>query len=75
MMTNLEKAMIRLRKKHFREGRAKGRAEGKMEGILEGQRKTAINLLKAGFNIEQVAQSTELPLTEVKQLVKDLVTE
>lgn len=76
MMTNLEKAMIRLRKKHIAEGMEigieKGKEIGRLEGVQEGQRKTAINLLKAGLNIEQVAQSTELPLTEVQQLVKHL---
>lgn len=46
------------------EGEAKGRAEGK----AEGKREVALNLLKLGMNVEQVAAVTELPIAAIAQL-------
>ncbi|BAZ88336.1 Rpn family recombination-promoting nuclease/putative transposase [Dolichospermum compactum] len=46
------------------EGEAKGKAEGKAETT----RKLALNLLRIGMNLEQIAEVTELSLEEVQTL-------
>jgi predicted transposase/invertase (TIGR01784 family) len=50
------------------EGEAKGKAEGKVEGKAETTRKLALNLLRIGMNLEQIAEVTELSLEEVQAL-------
>ncbi|MBS3028177.1 MAG: hypothetical protein HCA25_14130 [Dolichospermum sp. DET50] len=56
----------------LQEGEAKGKAEGKAEGKVEGKaettRKLALNLLRIGMNLEQIAEVTELSLEEVQAL-------
>ena len=46
------------------EGEAKGIAKGKAETT----RKLALNLLRIGINLEQIAEVTELSLEEVQAL-------
>lgn len=54
------------------EGEAKGKAEGKAEGEAKGKaettRKLALNLLRIGMSLEQIAEVTELSLEEVQSL-------
>ena len=54
------------------EGEAKGRAEGLSEGEAKGrteeQRAIAKRLLAAGVSVELVAESTVLPIEQVKEL-------
>jgi predicted transposase/invertase (TIGR01784 family) len=50
------------------EGEAKGEAKGKAEGKAETTRKLALNLLRIGMNLEQIAEVTELSLEEVQAL-------
>ncbi len=54
------------------EGRAKGRAEGRAEGKAEITRKVAINLLRIGMSLEQIAQVTELSLEQVQALQREI---
>ena len=42
-----------------------GEAKGKVEGKAETTRKLALNLLRIGLNLEQIAEVTELSLEEV----------
>ena len=53
-------------------GKQDGYNEGYNEGIDEGIIKTAKNLLKNGFGEEIVATNTELPLSKIKQLKREL---
>jgi predicted transposase/invertase (TIGR01784 family) len=54
------------------EGLAEGKSQGLAEGLAEGEIKTArhiaLNLLRLGMSMEQVAQATELSLEEVQVL-------
>jgi predicted transposase/invertase (TIGR01784 family) len=56
----------------YQEILAEGLAEGKREGLATGKLKTArhiaLNLLRLGMSIDQVAQATELSLEEVQVL-------
>ncbi len=45
-----------------------GEAKGKVEGKAETTRKLALNLLRIGMNLEQIAEVTELSLEEVQAL-------
>ena len=45
---------------------------GKQDGYNEGIIKTAKNFLKNGFGEEIVATNTELPLSKIKQLKREL---
>jgi predicted transposase/invertase (TIGR01784 family) len=49
-------------------GKVKGRAEGMLEGKLEGKVEVALNMLKAGFNVEKVTELTGLSMTLVRML-------
>ncbi|MFM7408351.1 MAG: hypothetical protein ACKO3K_17270 [Cuspidothrix sp.] len=50
------------------EGETKGIAKGKAEGKAETTRKLALNLLRIGMNLEQIAEVTELTIEEVQAL-------
>ena len=50
------------------EGEAKGKAEGKAETT----RKLAINLLRIGMNLEQIAEVTELSVEQVRDLQQEI---
>ncbi len=52
----------------YNQGWIKGAAEGKTEGETEGRKKTAINLLKMGIDMEIITQATGLQKEEIKQL-------
>ena len=49
-------------------GRNEGLAAGRSEGRLEGFLATARNMLKAGFDIHTIAEYTNLPESEIRQL-------
>ncbi len=49
-------------------GEAKGKAEGEAKGKAEVTKKLALNLLRIGMNLEQIAEVTELSLEEVQAL-------
>ena len=66
---NLQTWAEKERQKGRKEGRPEGRKEGRQEGCQEGQRLTAINLVRLGLlTDEQIAQTTGLPLDEVRAL-------
>ena len=46
----------------------KAKAEGKAEGKLEGVLKVAKKMLMKGLGIKEVAEITELPVSEIKHL-------
>lgn len=52
----------------LQEGEAKGKAEGKAETT----RKLALNLLRIGMSLEQIAQVTELSLEQVQALQREI---
>lgn len=50
-----------------------GISQGKILGIDEAKKKTAVRMLKKGkLSVEEVAEYSELAISEVKQLAKDL---
>lgn len=55
-----------------KEGRAEGRAEGRIEGRIEGRaeekRQNALRMKKKGYPIEDIAEITGLPVSEVESL-------
>ena len=51
------------------EGRVQGRAEGRVQGRAEGRVETARNLLQMGFELDKIAQATQLSLDEIKGLM------
>ncbi len=50
------------------EGEAKGKAEGKAETT----RKLALNLLRIGMSLEQIAQVTELSIEQIQVLQEEI---
>jgi predicted transposase/invertase (TIGR01784 family) len=56
----------------LQEGEAKGRAEGRAKGEAKTKRKVAINLLRIGMSLEQIAQVTELSLEQVQALQREI---
>jgi predicted transposase/invertase (TIGR01784 family) len=52
----------------LREGELKGLQRGLRKGLLKGRQEIALNLLKSGMDIEQVAQVTGLKVEQVRQL-------
>jgi len=46
----------------------KGKVEGKTEGELNKSINIAKNLLRKGYDIEEIAEVTELPIEEIKKL-------
>ena len=50
------------------EGRAEGRKEGHAEGLTEGKQEIAKKLLAKGFDIETIAEITELTIEEIEKL-------
>lgn len=50
------------------EGKLEGKAEGKDEGKDEKAREVAVNLLKVGMMVEQVASVTGLSIEQVQQV-------
>jgi predicted transposase/invertase (TIGR01784 family) len=54
------------------EGEAKGKAEGEAKGKAETTRKLAINLLRIGINLEQIAEVTELSVEQVQALQQEI---
>ncbi|MCC5663126.1 hypothetical protein LC653_04030 [Nostoc sp. CHAB 5784] len=53
-------------------GEAKGKAKGKAEGKAETTRKLALNLLRIGMSLEQIAQVTELSIEQVQVLQEEI---
>lgn len=49
------------------EGLAEGRAVGKAEGLAEGKKEVAMQLLRAGFPIEQVSKTSGISVEELKK--------
>jgi predicted transposase/invertase (TIGR01784 family) len=54
------------------EGEAKGEAKGRAEGKAETTRKLAMNLLRIGMNLEQIAEVTELSVEQVRDLQQEI---
>ena len=48
-----------------------GRAEGRVQGRAEGRVETARNLLQMGFELDKIAQATQLSLDEIKGLMAE----
>ena len=60
---------------HIEEATAKGMAQGMAQGMLkgraEGRVETARNLLQMGFELDKIAQATQLSLDEIKGLMAE----
>jgi predicted transposase/invertase (TIGR01784 family) len=52
------------------EAKLEGKAEGKAEGVQEAVRWVAVNMLKMGISLEQVAAATGLTVEQVQKLLK-----
>jgi predicted transposase/invertase (TIGR01784 family) len=46
--------------------------EGRQEGVIEASRRLALNLLRIGMTLEQIAEVTELSIEQVKALQKEV---
>jgi predicted transposase/invertase (TIGR01784 family) len=55
-------------------GIVKGKAEGKAEGKVEATRNLAINLLRIGMSVEQIAEVTELSIEDIQALQQQIQT-
>ncbi|HLO84918.1 MAG TPA: Rpn family recombination-promoting nuclease/putative transposase [Nostocaceae cyanobacterium] len=53
-------------------GEARGKAEGEARGKAEATRKFAVNLLRIGMSLEQIAELTELSIEEVQAIQKEI---
>ena len=49
-----------------------GEAKGEAKGRAETTRKLAINLLRIGMNLEQIAEVTELSVEQVRALQQEI---
>ena len=54
--------------KGWKKGKQEGKQEGRQEGKQEGKQEIAMNLLRVGMSVEQVAQVTGLTVEQVRQL-------
>jgi hypothetical protein len=52
------------------EAKLEGKAEGKAEGVQEAVLWVAVNMLKMGISLEQVAAATGLTVEQVQKLLK-----
>lgn len=52
-------------------GEAKGRVKGREEGKMETMHNNALNMLKAGFDIDIIHEMIGLPIEEIKKLKLD----
>lgn len=59
-------------KKYEAKGFAEGKAEGIQEGLEKASHKIALNLLKSGLSLEQIAQATEIAISELEDLKKKI---
>jgi predicted transposase YdaD len=53
----------------FVKGKEDGFVKGKEDGLVKGKEAIARNLLAKGWAVEEVAETTELPLEKVRSLV------
>ncbi|MEA5549960.1 Rpn family recombination-promoting nuclease/putative transposase [Anabaena cylindrica UHCC 0172] len=58
--------------KVYQEALLEGKQEGRQEGIAETTRKLALNLLRIGMSLEQIAEVTELSLAQVQVLQQEI---
>lgn len=73
IMTILEQRELKGMEKGIVEGMEKGIEKGIVEGIVEGKKMIAINLLRKGFPVEQVAEISELEIEEIMRLRKEML--
>lgn len=81
MVSNLGKTLEKMEKnaieigmkRGIEEGFEKGIEKGIERGIEKGKLEVAINLLKMGFSVEQVATGTEISKEEVEKLKKEIL--
>ncbi|MEB3830859.1 flagellar assembly protein H, partial [Phormidium sp. CCY1219] len=56
------------RQEGLQEGRREGRQEGLQEGLQEGIEQVALNLVRSGMSLEQIAGVTGLSVQRVREL-------
>ncbi len=59
-------------KKGLQEGRLEGRLEGRQEGIMEGAVNAAKRMLALKLDLDFIANVTQLPITQIKQIEEAL---
>ena len=68
----LSQAYLEWEKEVELRGELRGKQEGKQEGELlgkqQGKQEVALNMLRGGIPVEQIAQFTELSLQQIQQL-------
>jgi hypothetical protein len=68
-LTSIERIILkRERAEAEAEGEAKGLQAGKAEGLRAGKAEVARRMLAKGIDLDQVAELTDLPLEEVRNL-------
>jgi len=70
MFTKEEMKKAWLVQEFMEEAKLEGKAEGKAEGVQEAVRWVAVNMLKMGISLEQVAAATGLTVEQVQKLLK-----
>ena len=73
---NEQKAMKAAREhaeKRFNEGVEKGIEKGIEKGASEEKRQSVLRYSQLGLTAEQIAKGSDLPLEEVKKLLKEIV--
>ncbi|MBP5613869.1 MAG: PD-(D/E)XK nuclease family transposase, partial [Bacteroidales bacterium] len=66
--TGYQSGMAKGLEKGMEKGMEKGRAEGRAEGKAEGLKEAAANMKRLGIFPEHIAQSTGIPVEEIKGL-------
>ena len=69
-LVDQEEMVMTLAERWKQEGLQQGVVQGMEQGIVQGVKLTAINFLKSGLSVEQVANGTGLPLDEIEELRK-----
>ncbi len=52
----------------YRQDRDRAAREGEERGLQQGKEAIALNMLRVGMDIEQIANLTQLPLERVREL-------
>lgn len=64
--------MCRLFEDYGNEQRKLGLSEGIAEGMAKGKTSIAKNLIKRGYSTDEISAITELPLSEIEKLIKEI---
>ena len=63
-----EEIAMTIAEKYIHMGEKRGEEKGKIEGKIEGKIATAVKMIQKKYDIQTIAELTELPLEEIKKL-------